>query len=556
LVTAHAPRRHRLVLSAAATGGLAALALLATGQASAQQSPAGQPSVEAARQVTSDPDPVRLFTSPQIAVHPDDPGTAVVLAGDSRDGGCGLRVTRDGGLTWTTTAEDVMPSDLPHCIQRSFGFPYQLAFGEDGTLYAGLSGSSPDSGHPNGPVSALVARSDDLGETHDTFTVRASQDFAVEHQGQEYDLFEQNRLSSVAVDPTDSDVVYRGWLRWLGGVPPSDVPYGARPQRALVAVSTDGGETWTDPIDVLQSYEGDAEAVFGSGYIDLATGPQGTVYGFVRGSPAERGDPQPFYMVKSTDRGESWTVEQIHEGAKEINRPSVAISDGGAVFLAWNQRGDSEDSSSDIYVMASTDQGASWTEPVQLNDDDPSRGANQYFPGISVAANGRIDVAWYDFRNDPFFTPGEGGSMGSAENERWWDVYHTHSTDGGQTWSPNTRVTDRSVDGERGVTFANQDVRGPIGVASADSAAYVTWSDSRAASGEFEAEDAYFTRLRFAEADSAAGLGATPEADAAGWVWALLGAGGALVVGGLLLVVAARAGRGRVGPRREVAGGS
>ncbi|PSO52527.1 MAG: hypothetical protein BRC31_04630 [Actinobacteria bacterium QS_5_72_10] len=355
-----------------------------------------------------------------------------------------------------------------------------------------------------------MARSDDLGETHDTFTVRASQDFAVKHQGQEYDLFEQNRLSSVAVDPTDSDVVYRGWLRWLGGVPPSDVLYAARPQRALVAVSTDGGETWTDPIDVLQNYEGDADAVFGSGYIDLATGPQGTVYGFVRGSPAERGDPQPFYMVKSTDRGESWTVEQIHEGAKEINRPSVAISDGGAVFLAWNQRGDSEDSSSDIYLMASTDQGASWTEPVQLNDDDPSRGANQYFPGISVAANGRIDVAWYDFRNDPFFTPGEGGSTGSAENERWWDVYHTHST----------------------------------------------WSDSRAASGEFEAEDAYFTRLRFAEADSAAGLGATPEAEAAGWVWALLGAGVALVVGGLLLVVAARAGRGRVGPRREVAGGS
>ncbi len=38
-------------------------------------------------------------------------------------------------------------------------------------------------------------------------------------------------------------------------------------------------------------------------------------------------------------------------------------------------------------------------------DDDPSGGFNQYSPGISVAPDGRIDVAWPDFRNDPFSAP-------------------------------------------------------------------------------------------------------------------------------------------------------
>lgn len=558
-MTAPDLRHHPRLLLGALAAGAAALALLAAGQATAQQEGGDdQPVVEAARQVTSDPSPVRLFNSPDIAVHPDDPATAVVLAGDNRNGGCGLHLTRDGGMSWTTTAETVMPQDLPYCLQRSFGIPYEVTFAEDGTLYAGLSGSTPETGHPNGPVAALVARSSDLGQNHDTFTVRGGQDLSVEHEGEEYELFEQNRLSSIAVDPTDSDVVYRGWLRWLGGVPSSDVPYSERPQRALVAVSTDGGETWTDPIDVLQGFEGDAAEVFTSGYIDLATGPEGTVYGFVRGDPADGDDPQPFYMIKSTDQGESWTVERIHEGAQEINRPAVATDPGsGAIYLTWDQRGDSEDSSSDVYFMASTDEGQSWTDPVQLNDDDPARGANQYFPGVSVAPGGRIDVAWYDFRNDPFFSADAGGgSMGSAEGERWWDVYHTHSTDGGETWSANTRVTDRSVDGEAGVTFNNQDIRGPIGVASTDGAAYVTWSDARASSGEFDAEDAYFTRLRFDAAEPAAAAAAPAGT---GWLWAVLGGGAGLLVGGLVLVLALRAGRGRAAARParpEVAGGS
>jgi len=168
-----------------------------------------------------------------------------------------------------------------------------------------------------------------------------------------------------------------------------------------------------------------------------------------------------------------------------------------------------------LFMFKSTDGGASWTTDV-----------------ISVAPDGRIDVAWYDFRNDPFFRPGETGNMGSAVGERYWDVYYSYSTDGGASWAPNLRVTSPSLDGDVGITFNNYDVRGPLGVASTDTAAYLAWPDPRPTSStDVQAEDAYFSRVRFEQtAPLGTDAGRTP-----GWQWALLGAAAALVVGGLVL---------------------
>ena len=146
-------------------------------------------------------------------------------------------------------------------------------------------------------------------------------------------------------------------------------------------------------------------------------------------------------------------------------------------------------------------------------------------------------MAWHDFRNDPFFVPGEIGAMGSAVGQRYWDAYYASSTNAGATWSANTRVTNPSIDGKLGVTFNNNDLRGPMGVASTDNAAYVTWADSRATGADpTDAEDAYFSRIRYA-AVSELGSGA---GESGNLLWALLGAGAALALGGLALVVGTR----------------
>lgn len=522
----------------------------------------GGPVIEAARQVTAEGNPVRAFVGPALAVDPRDPSTVVMAVGDGINGGCGLRVSRDGGLSWATTAASLLPEDRPMCVQRNFGPIMTPQFASDGTLYVNVSGSARGSGTPNGPITAFVARTTDLGATYDTVTVAKPDNFVFTPSdgGPPRTGYYQWRIPTLAVDPTNPRKVYAGWRLWNDGI--TGVSFRAFPQRSYISVSDDGGRTWSPPRDIMRETIDDARArelnmVFTGDNVTQADTPQlvvdreGTVYGFTKEQPpqAPQGQPAPnarLLMFKSTDGGRTWTTTVISEGAQRIDLPSAAVDPkNGNLYLVYGSRGAATPQGqpanpSEVYFIASTDGGRTWSEPRNLPDDDRSRGANQYFPGISVAPNGRIDVAWYDYRNDPFFRPGEVGNMDAAVGERYWDVYYTYSRDAGDSWSDNVRVTNPSVDGDVGITFANSDVRAPIGIASIDEAAYVAWPDTRPSStADVQAEDAYFSRIRF---DEAAPLGAGSGGTEA-WQWALAGAGMGLALGGLALVIGLRAAR-------------
>jgi hypothetical protein len=82
----------------------------------------------------------------------------------------------------------------------------------------------------------------------------------------------------------------------------------------------------------------------------------------------------------------------------------------------------------DVMFVKSTDGGASWSDPVRVNDD-PNNNDWQWFGTMSVAPDGRIDVVWLDTRN------AYPGSYNSS-------LYYAYSVDGGETFSENERVSD------------------------------------------------------------------------------------------------------------------
>lgn len=533
-----------------------------TTPAADQPSPEGQQAAtgdqiviaEAPRQVTGNPNPTRLFDIPALAVHPDDPQTVVMAVGDARLGGCGLRVSRDGGLSWATTVENMLPEQFDSCLQRPLFPVMDPTFAPDGTLHVPWPASSgPD---PDGPISMLAGRTSNLGRTFEVATVAEGGRVTADpgdfgQEGEPAEAVTWHKAPSLVVDPTNSDRLYLG-MRWNVWGTDSQSFEGDVPFRPWVAISEDGGETWNERIDMVENSTG--EDVFGALHHDLVATSDGTLYAFTRSWPApapegEERDPLRLLMFKSTDNGQTWDISPFLEEVENFRAPYAAVNpNNDDIYVVYTARkGESAEGEppvpQEIFFTASRDSGETWSDPVQINDST-DRPADRHAVNISVAPNGRIDVAFHDFRNDPFQSAGEG--------TRYWDVYHTYSTDRGRTWSSDTRVTETFIDANQGATYNNRDVRGPTGLASTNDAAYIAWPDSRATGENGDAEDVYLSRLRFVDEGQpvAASQPAGGDTGTSPWVWLTVGAGAALAVGGLVLLLSSRGAR----SRPEVAG--
>ncbi len=606
-----AGQRRRAVRSWAAVALVSVLVLAwaSAGVAQEQEPPAVTGSV----QVTDDVNPTRAHNQPQVLVHPDDDELLAVVEADFLSSTCQVHISRDGGRTWTKASGSPVPPEYPACSRPTFGPYLAAAFGVDGTLYMVAAGS--ETGGNRGPTDAFVARSTDLGETWEFSVIAASEE--VEYTTRDGEtLTEGERYGYVrmATHPTDPDLVYAGFR-----VQPAEAPFAQVPVRSVVSTSTDGGRTWSEPVDVMdQTFSRDE--VYGSDAPSVAVAGDGTIYAFTKErpppapppptpappetpvptppgpatlcqpasaaaatvppegaappvteglpsasttttteapattpttaapGPGEPGAGSRLLMSKSTDGGQTWEASVVDDRGLVcvpcLTTPEATLDpETGDLYLVFEQSESPPPNARDnrdIWFMRSTDSGGTWSDPIQLNDDDdPDRNPNydQLFPGIDVSPDGRIDIAWYDFRTDGLYNPAGTGKADRSE-ETCWDVFSTYSTDGGATWAPNIRVSDRSMNQNEGyVLNLAYDLRGPIGVASTNDAAYIGWSDSRSGRVDLPAEDAYVASIAHA-VDEGEDRSVQPLSVG-------LGVGIGLLVGGLAALVATRLARRR-----------
>lgn len=505
------------------------------------------PVAEAARQVTSNPAAARAHAVPVVAVDPRDPRVVVIAEAEAYTSRCSLHVSTDGGMSWRTAAIEPNPQ-YPGCVYSNFGPIVDVAFDSGGTLHYAYSGFDPKTYHQR----IFLARTSDLGRTFETTMLPwVEPDLA---RGQ----FGGDALPSVAVDPARPERVAVGWMTNNGTWNvSSEVLQGNRYyydvfSRPYVAASTDGGKTFSEALDVAPA---EIEGGKSRGWMNephLVAGNDGALYAFygenmrpivksdgkvdpVPQDSPELAPPAHLWMSVSRDWGKTWspTAVQTREAKKRdwLGQPSPAVDpQTGHLYVAWDDQPEAEVPAR-IAFMRSTDGGKTWSQPQKVNDVDPKRTWTfcEFCPSMDVAPSGRIDVAWYDWRNDVAFDE----SMGADATNTFQDVYYTYSTDGGRTWAANVRVSDRSIDRRLGV-WDTYGLHGNIGLASTDAAALVTWDDTRNGNETTHAQDVYFTRVRHAEPLVAETSGQP------GLLWALIGAGAALALGGIILFLATR----------------
>lgn len=502
-------RRQMLTLSA---GGL----LLLGAGADQSQGPRVTRSTHA---TVDDKAPSRTYTAPSLLIHPDDPLTAVGAVVEMRARTCHLLRTRDGGLTWTLLDASPSPEGYPFCFNTSGTTTITpVAWGRDATMYYGLSGWGTDDETPapgarggghagsRGNMSVLVARSTDLGDSWQTAVARDARGL----RGEEV---ENNRpVSSLAVDTNSGsqDIVHVGYVRRLPQADPEV------PSTPMVATSTDGGRTFGEPVPILAGYGPQTGPdIVGGRPPQLAVDDVGTLYALTTASPEETDNL--LVLARSTDRGKTFEHLDLGQVSGSFDYPIMTWSgeEAGILHLVYEDEVDGQLGDRDIFYRQSTDGGETFSEPQRLNDDDPEQAFGQFNANVTVAPGGRIDVAWWDFRNEP----------GVFAN----DVYYAYSTDNGATWSDNVRVSDHSIPRTIGTWSNGFDMRQPPGIASTDSYTLFGWDDTRLGDNVGQAQDVFAAAVQFDPV----------VARDDGALLAAIAVLGGLAVGGLVLLVIA-----------------
>ncbi|MDQ3979951.1 MAG: hypothetical protein M3314_10395 [Actinomycetota bacterium] len=498
----------------------AALVAGATWAPAAQDSV--QPVVTGAVQVTGNPNPVRAHMLPLIARNPRN-GELVIAEVDGRGSReCVVHLSADNGRSWFSGGGFMVKPFTDCSIGAEYGPAAMPFFDGNGVLYVAFTANDPakllDSSRPVSttdvrediPRNAYLARSTDGGRSFTTTLVHAGK------EGNTQTAYVD--APSGAVDPGDARFVYVGFA--VG-----DWSNEKDPIKTMVAASADGGKTFAAPVEI--------NGGTGADYPWITVDRRGVVHAtyWSRGAgttpadpsqarPNGRAQPTALYHVRSTDHGKSWTRQVLDPGNQRVYRPPVIVADpnSDAIYAAWhgfpdpmnfqlNREGKDR---VDIFFKASLDGGKTWGERKVVNDD-PGTGVNHESPGISVAPNGRVDVAWYDFRH----TPRAAGNAGLQ------DVYYASSSDRGTTFTKNIRITDRSIDRSIGVYGGAIMSSINVGVTSTNDAVYFAWQDTRNGRPNTHSEDVYTASLQLSP--SSAAVEGSSSGDDSQWLFLLAG---------------------------------
>ena len=265
-------------------------------------------------------------------------------------------------------------------------------------------------------------------------------------------------------------------------------------QRIFVTYSDDG-VSWSDPVPLSNRFIRNIQAT-GS--------PSGDGTVFVAGMDEGGGglNNRTNLIYRSSDGGNSWTeivmgdpfappgetgcgyFARISPIWRHMGWGQPAVGPNGVVHYAYAGRGVNDGDLGDVYYIQSVDNGDTWSAPIVLNSDQAAGGTlEQWMPSLSVTADGKVQISWYDRRNTT-----------DGLNYEYWGI---QSLDNGATWQADAPLSDTLIaQPEQPDPRVQACYAGDYNYHSAlGGVNFATWTDGRNAVSGHSQQDVYFTRV-------------------------------------------------------------
>jgi beta-lactamase regulating signal transducer with metallopeptidase domain len=406
-----------------------------------------------------------------IAADPTNPNRLAVTLNKASKFNCSLYscsydallyTSTDGGKTWQ---EQSVYSGLANALD------WKAMFNNQGTLYT-------------------VGSASDLSDLNIILLDRADAQMKMTREGR-FRLRNVANAPSLAMDK-ETGKLYLTTLEYQENTLEYQGENVFFPTRVpQVQTSEDGGETWTQPVQITREKLSEITG----GYVFQANtliGKDGNLaVVWIQDDNEiiveEYSDGNLILSSEGTEPNSIWVVSSMDDG-KTFSAPKKIGTSWGFSYAAFSDNlynlyhvtfTSASDDKQGLMTLRSKDNGLSWLSSNVSNSLPIQMGLPlDALPRLDISPNGIVDVVFYSPINacdvEPF------PSSIYTYSYDWTDpcsynVYYTYSSDGGNTFSPLKQLNEEPIVGSRFLRIARQTKPGYIGIASTNDAAYPVW---------------------------------------------------------------------------------